>query len=64
VAYTYHQADTCLRCHICGGWRHVPTACPACGAPAFKYAGFGTQRAETILQKCFPQARVLRMDRM
>lgn len=62
IAYTYHQADTCLRCHICGGWCHVPTACPACGDPAFKYAGFGTQRAETILQKCFPQARVLRMD--
>jgi primosomal protein N' (replication factor Y) len=36
--------------------------CPACGDPAFKYAGFGTQRVETALQKCFPQAKVLRMD--
>ena len=62
VSYTYHQADTCLRCHICGGWRPVPDACPDCGDPAFKYAGFGTQRVEIALQKCFPQARVLRMD--
>jgi len=62
VAYTYHQADTCLRCHICGGWRPVPDACPDCGDPAFKYSGFGTQRAELALQKCFPQARILRMD--
>ena len=62
VAYTYHQADTCLRCHICGGWRPVPEACPGCGDPAFKYSGFGTQRAELALKKCFPLARVLRMD--
>jgi len=62
VAYTYHQADTCLRCHICGGWRPVPEACPDCGDPAFKYSGFGTQRVEIALQKCFPLAHVLRMD--
>lgn len=62
VSYTYHQADTCLRCHICGGWRPVPAVCPSCADPAFKYAGFGTQRVELALQKCFPQARVLRMD--
>ena len=62
VSYTYHQADACLRCHVCGGWKPVPAVCPACGDPAFKYAGFGTQRVELALQKCFPQARVLRMD--
>lgn len=62
VSYTYHQADTCLRCHICGGWKPVPDVCPACHDPAFRYTGFGTQRVESVLQKCFPQARVLRMD--
>ena len=62
VSFTYHQADVCLRCHICGCWKPVPSACPSCGDPAFKYAGFGTQRVELALQKCFPQARVLRMD--
>ncbi|HQL50236.1 MAG TPA: primosomal protein N' [Kiritimatiellia bacterium] len=62
VAYTYHQADTCLRCHICGGWRPLPEACPGCGDRAFKFTGFGTQRVEIALKRCFPQARVLRMD--
>jgi primosomal protein N' (replication factor Y) len=62
VAFTYHQADTCLRCHTCGDFRQVPPVCPGCQDPAFKYVGFGTQRVELILNKCFPQARVARMD--
>ena len=62
VSYTYHRADDCLRCHVCGGWRRVPDKCPECGDPAFKYIGFGTQRIEQALQRCFPKARVLRMD--
>ena len=62
VPYTYHRADACLRCHICGGWSPVPTTCPQCGAPGFDFRGFGTQRAEAALKACLPQARVLRMD--
>jgi primosomal protein N' (replication factor Y) len=62
VAYTYHSADSCLRCHICGGWTMPPSACPECGAREFSYTGVGTQRAEQALQKCFPHARILRMD--
>ena len=62
VSYTYHKADDCLRCHICGAWKRIPQCCPECGDPAFRFAGFGTQRAESALSKCFPSARVLRMD--
>ena len=62
VSYTYHKADDCLRCHICGAWKRIPERCPECGDPAFRYAGFGTQRAESALSKCFPAARILRMD--
>jgi len=62
ITYTYHRTDDCLRCHICGDWKRVPDNCPECNDPAFKYAGFGTQRVEQALQKCFPSARVLRMD--
>jgi len=62
VAYTYHQTDSRLRCHICGACATVPAACPGCGDPAFRYAGFGTQRIETIVKTCFPQARVARLD--
>ena len=62
MAYTYHRADSCCRCHICGGWIPVPETCPACGAKALSYQGVGTQRAEAALAKMFPHARILRMD--
>lgn len=62
VPYTYHRADNCLRCHVCGGWRHVPAACPLCHGTDFSYTGIGTQRAEAALKACFRRARILRMD--
>ena len=62
VPYTYHQADACLRCHICGGWILPPKTCPECGCPGFDLKGIGTQRAEAALAKCFPKAKILRMD--
>ncbi len=62
VSYTYHQADACLRCHICGRWIAVPRNCPGCGFDHFDFRGIGTQRVEAALKKCFPRARVLRMD--
>ncbi|MBR4653869.1 MAG: primosomal protein N' [Kiritimatiellae bacterium] len=62
LPYTYHEADRCLRCHVCGEWRHVPEECPECHGRDFAYTGIGTQRAEGVLRKCFPSARILRMD--
>jgi len=62
VPYTYHRADNCLRCHVCGGWAHVPASCPDCHGTDFSYTGIGTQRAESALSRCFPHARILRMD--
>lgn len=62
VAYTYHKADECLRCHICGGWCPLPQSCPACGARELDRKGIGTQRVEAALARCFPRARILRMD--
>ena len=62
LPYTYHRADSCLRCHICGGWTPLPRKCPHCGAEGFDCRGIGTQRAEAALRKCFPRARILRMD--
>ena len=62
LAYTYHRADSCLRCHICGRWREPVNACPSCGSASLCLKGIGTQRAEAALRKCFPRARVLRMD--
>ena len=62
VPYTYHRADDCCRCHICGGWINTPRVCPECRSTSLRYQGIGTQRAEEALKKCFPRARVLRMD--
>jgi len=62
LAYTYHRADNCLRCHVCGRWEPTPKECPQCHSPSFTYRGLGTQRVEAVLRKCFPNAAVLRMD--
>ena len=62
MPFTYHRVDDCLRCHVCGGWKRPPQKCPSCGAPDFRFRGIGTQRAEEALRKCFPRARILRMD--
>jgi len=62
VPFTYHRADDCCRCHVCGRWINTPSACPECRSTALRYQGIGTQRAEEALGKCFPKARILRMD--
>ena len=62
IPYTYHKADSCLRCHVCGEWKPLPTECPQCKSHDFAYKGIGTQRAESALKQCFEHARILRMD--
>ena len=61
VSLTYHRDGT-LRCHYCGFSTAFPEKCPACGSPYIAAFGTGTQKVETIVQKAFPAARVLRMD--
>ena len=49
-------------CHYCGYEEPVPKVCPSCGS---KYIGgfkAGTQKVEELVQKQFPEARILRMD--
>ncbi len=67
VAMTYHRepgAPEILLCHVCGERRIVPARCPndKCRTPAFKFAGVGTQRIESIISRLFPDACVRRMD--
>jgi len=62
IAHTYHRTDDSLRCHLCGRREAVPTRCPGCGDPAFRYTGVGTQRVESAARKCFPTARIARLD--
>ena len=62
IALTYHRSDERLRCHICGASHPVPASCPKCRDPGIRMGGVGTQRVERIAAKCFPQARIQRLD--
>ena len=62
VSLTYHRDENCLKCHYCGTKYAMLTACPDCGGIKLSYAGTGTQRIVSELQKLYPAARILRMD--
>lgn len=58
-----HLKDRRLRCHHCGYEKSIPHHCPSCGNLDLAPVGQGTQRLETALQRLFPDARILRVDR-
>lgn len=62
VSMTVHH-HTLLRCHYCGSEQPMPRVCPSCGSPYIAGFGVGTQKVEEFVQKEFPEARILRMDR-
>lgn len=59
----YHKAENVLVCHHCGTRYPIPERCPKCGNPDLVPVGTGTQRIEEALEKFWPTARVLRIDR-
>lgn len=62
VSMTVHH-HTLLKCHYCGSEQPMPRVCPSCGSPYIAGFGVGTQKVEEFVQKEFPEARILRMDR-
>ncbi|MBI2387712.1 MAG: primosomal protein N' [Elusimicrobia bacterium] len=52
-----------LICHHCGRKWPPPQTCGACGDPAMRTGGVGTQRVAAEVKRRLPGARVLRMDR-
>ncbi|MDD5728761.1 MAG: primosomal protein N', partial [Victivallales bacterium] len=62
VAYTYHKQRESLACHLCGNVIKAYSRCPQCNSDQIRYAGSGTEKAETMLRGIFPHARVARMD--
>jgi primosomal protein N' (replication factor Y) len=63
VSLAFHAAWNALRCHHCGYSRKAPTLCPSCSGTKIKTFGVGTEKVEEEVLKCFPNARVARMDR-
>lgn len=61
VSLTYHKSGF-VKCHYCGYSLPMPKTCPSCGSPYIAAFGTGTQKVEMLVQKIFPEARVLRMD--
>ena len=62
VSLTYHRNMHQLECHYCGNVYSVPVKCPKCGAQSLGKRGMGTERIEEEVQRCFPTARVARLD--
>jgi len=63
VSLTYHKEENALLCHYCGAKYKMVDACTECGSRFIRYGGTGTERVVIELQKLFPNAKILRMDR-
>lgn len=61
VSLSLHR-DGRLICHYCGYEVRKPEKCPSCGSAFLRSFRVGTQQVEEMVQKEFPQARILRMD--
>ncbi|MDR0729108.1 MAG: primosomal protein N', partial [Prevotellaceae bacterium] len=62
VSLTYHRQRQALVCHYCGASQSLAVVCPECHSPQMQTKGFGTEKAEDMLQIHFPQARIARVD--
>ena len=51
-----------LICHYCGYETVKPDKCPVCSSPYIGGFKAGTQQIQQVVEKEFPEARVLRMD--
>lgn len=63
ISLTFHKFPPSLLCHYCEFRRPVPGQCTACGSPALKPLGQGTQTLEEELKHLFPEASIVRLDR-
>lgn len=63
VSLTFHQLQKSLRCHYCGHTSAVLQTCSACGGHSLDMKGVGTEQIEEELNRIFPEARVVRMDK-
>jgi len=62
IPLTYHRSEERLICHICGHQAIVPKLCPECKDPAIRFQGYGTEKAEIILNKIFKGSKIARLD--
>jgi primosomal protein N' (replication factor Y) len=58
-----HRKTNRLKCHHCGYDQNIINRCPNCDSLGLLPLGSGTQKVEDILNKIFPEASILRVDR-
>ena len=65
VSMTKHMASNGgkLVCHYCGYTVEEPSKCPSCGSRLIGGYGVGTEKVEQEINRMFPVARTLRMDK-
>lgn len=60
---TLHNNPKRLICHHCTSIRQPDSICAACGSSQLMHVGLGTERLEYMLEKQFPDANLVRIDR-
>lgn len=63
ITLTYHKKANQLRCHYCGYTKYLDRTCPNCHENSLGNYGMGTEKLEEYINKKFPSARVIRMDK-
>ncbi len=63
VSLIYHHQTRDMRCHHCDFTVPMPEVCPQCGSEDIGFHGQGTERVADQVEREFPGAHVLRMDR-
>ena len=63
IQMTYHKHIDRLCCHHCQHNEKAVHQCAQCGSEKIIEIGYGTQRLGETLEKNFPGARILRIDR-
>lgn len=61
VSLSEHKGNK-LVCHYCGHEEEKRNICPECGSKHIGGFRMGTEQIEELVQKEFPQCRILRMD--
>ncbi len=63
TSLTFHKKKNILLDHYSGYSRRADSNCELCGSANMSSKGSGTQQVEEEMEKLFPAARLLRMDR-
>lgn len=61
ISLSYYRSKKSLKCSYCGGMYPVPKICPNCGE-SVGYFGMGTEMVEELMNRMFPDVRIVRMD--